>query len=259
MGKKAFKLNKLMRDGLPKIMRESGVIVKDRIMDKEEFIEKLKDKLVEEAQEVIEARDEVELIEELSDVLEVIQTLLKASGITMEQIEEKRIHKKKIKGGFESRIFAHSVEMDDSNSAKSYFHKYDELLPHHTHKSDCLFCKFGKDLNFPIYAKFKHCYVIKDQFPVSNGHVLIIPYEHTENWFTASEEVRQDIMKALSIVKEKLDIEYSPQGYNIGANCGEVAGQTIMHLHLHLIPRYVGDMKNPRGGVRGVIPSKQSD
>ena len=64
-------------------------------------------------------------------------------------------------------------------------------------------------------------------------------------------------MKVLHLMKERLDAEYSPQGYNIGANCGEVAGQTVMHLHLHLIPRYRGDMEDPKGGVRGVIPSKQ--
>jgi diadenosine tetraphosphate (Ap4A) HIT family hydrolase len=58
-------------------------------------------------------------------------------------------------------------------------------------------------------------------------------------------------------MKEKIDAENHPQGYNIGANCGEIAGQTVMHLHVHLIPRYHGDMEDPKGGVRGVIPSKQ--
>lgn len=125
-------------------------------------------------------------------------------------------------------------------------------------KPECLFCQMAqgkKEVTF--FAKFQHCYAIKDQYPVSPGHVLIIPYLHTENWFKASEEVRSDMMQALNFVKEKLDAEYAPQGYNIGANCGEAAGQTVMHLHLHLIPRYQGDMEDPRGGVRGVIPSKQ--
>lgn len=127
-----------------------------------------------------------------------------------------------------------------------------------TYRPDCLFCRFARqEKDVEIFANFKHCYAIKDQFPVSRGHILIIPYEHTENWFTASEEVRLDIMKALHLIKDRLDLEYNPQGYNIGANCGETAGQTVMHLHLHLIPRYRGDMENPKGGVRGVIPSKQ--
>lgn len=123
---------------------------------------------------------------------------------------------------------------------------------------NCLFCQISISAKeIPIIAKFQHCYAIKDQYPVSPGHILIIPYQHTENWFTAAEEVRLDMLKALDKMKELLDKEYSPQGYNIGANCGKVAGQSIMHLHLHVIPRYKDDMEDPKGGVRGVIPSKQ--
>jgi diadenosine tetraphosphate (Ap4A) HIT family hydrolase len=65
------------------------------------------------------------------------------------------------------------------------------------------------------------------------------------------------MIRALLILKARLDLELNPHGYNFGANCGAPAGQTIMHLHLHLIPRYSGDMENPKGGVRGVIPEKQ--
>ena len=126
------------------------------------------------------------------------------------------------------------------------------------YKPECLFCQIGnKEREVQFYALFTHCYVIKDQFPVSKGHLLIIPYEHIDNWFTANEEVQVEMLKVLSLMKKQLDNELAPDGYNIGANCGEAAGQTIMHLHLHLIPRYKGDMDNPRGGVRGVIPSKQ--
>jgi len=125
-------------------------------------------------------------------------------------------------------------------------------------KSDCLFCQIALSLRqAEILERFNHCYVIKDEFPVSKGHLLIIPNEHTENWFTAKEEVRQDLMNALTVMKERLDLEYRPSGYNIGVNCGETAGQSVMHLHVHLIPRYKGDMDDPKGGVRGVIPSKQ--
>lgn len=124
--------------------------------------------------------------------------------------------------------------------------------------SECPFCKIArKEQKAEVLERFEHCYAMKDQYPVSNGHVLIIPYKHTENWFTASEEVRLDIMQALHKLKAMLDKEYNPDGYNIGANCGIAAGQTVPHLHLHLIPRYKGDMEDPRGGVRGVIPSKQ--
>lgn len=127
-----------------------------------------------------------------------------------------------------------------------------------TLKSDCLFCQIAQgNREAKIFADFTHCYVMKDEFPVSKGHLLMISKEHMENWFTASEEVRLDIMRALHSMKDCLDLEYAPHGYNIGMNCGKVAGQSVMHLHVHLIPRYRGDMEDPKGGMRGVIPSKQ--
>lgn len=122
----------------------------------------------------------------------------------------------------------------------------------------CIFCKIvQKETQADVVTKFKHCYAMKDKYPVSKGHILIIPYEHTENWFTASEEVRINMIEAVHEIKRLLDVEYEPDGYNIGLNCGIAAGQTVMHLHMHLIPRYEGDMEDPKGGVRGVIPSKQ--
>lgn len=121
-------------------------------------------------------------------------------------------------------------------------------------EGNCPFCQPESQV---IIQRFQHCYAIRDRFPVSPGHILVIPYEHTLDWFTASEDVRLDIMKSVQILKEHLDSQFAPGGYNIGMNCGELAGQTVMHLHLHLIPRYSGDMADPRGGVRGVIPSKQ--
>jgi len=123
----------------------------------------------------------------------------------------------------------------------------------------CYFCQIPQEEkeSLRIIASYRLCYVVCDRFPVSPGHLLIIPKKHTENWFTASEEVRQEMMHVLQEMKKRLDEESHPDGYNIGMNCGVVAGQTMMHLHLHLIPRYKGDVDDPRGGVRGVIPSKQ--
>jgi diadenosine tetraphosphate (Ap4A) HIT family hydrolase/predicted house-cleaning noncanonical NTP pyrophosphatase (MazG superfamily) len=257
---KSFKVEKLIRDQVPSILRAKGIVVHERVMEQEEFIQKLKDKLLEEGEEVKQAQNTEELLEELADVLEIIQTLSSSVGLTMDEIERKRIEKRQVKGGFEEKIFNHRIDIEEGNQAISYYLNKPSQYPqaHEAHKPDCLFCQISRgEREIPFFAKFQHCYVIKDQFPVSPGHILIIPYQHTENWFTATEEIRLDIMQALNSVKETLDIDYSPHGYNIGANCGKVSGQSVMHLHVHLIPRYQGDMEDPKGGVRGVISSKQ--
>jgi diadenosine tetraphosphate (Ap4A) HIT family hydrolase len=95
-----------------------------------------------------------------------------------------------------------------------------------------------------------------DGFPVSPGHALLIPFRHVQNWFEATTEEKMALVKAIDRARLIIDRQYQPDGYNIGINCGSVAGQTVFHLHVHLIPRYRGDVTDPRGGVRHVIPSK---
>jgi len=99
-------------------------------------------------------------------------------------------------------------------------------------------------------------FVIWDGFPVSPGHMLIVPKRLVATWFEATVEEQHALMALVGVMKEQLDQERSPDGYNIGINVGEAGGQTVFHLHVHLIPRYLGDMEDPRGGVRHVIPSK---
>lgn len=119
---------------------------------------------------------------------------------------------------------------------------------------NCIFCNIDKER---IVAENEGAYAIYDGFPVSKGHMLIIPKKHFNSYFEADEETKAQLWKLVDECKEALDKKYSPDGYNIGINCGEAAGQTVMHLHIHLIPRYKGDIDNPRGGVRGVIPDKR--
>jgi diadenosine tetraphosphate (Ap4A) HIT family hydrolase len=123
---------------------------------------------------------------------------------------------------------------------------------------ECIFCQFASGKKaVEIVAHYESCFVIKDGFPVSKGHLLIIPYQHITDWFSAPVEVHKEIISIIDEMKVYLDTSYKPDGYNIGANCGKAAGQTVMHLHFHIIPRYAGDMDDPRGGIRGCIPSKQ--
>lgn len=97
---------------------------------------------------------------------------------------------------------------------------------------------------------------IRDGYPVSCGHTLIIPKRHTVSFFDLSPQERGDILDLLDRTKLALDNEFAPQGYNVGINDGAVAGQTVPHVHVHLIPRYVGDVPDPRGGVRWILPDK---
>ncbi|WP_312364257.1 HIT family protein [Sphingobacterium sp.] len=104
----------------------------------------------------------------------------------------------------------------------------------------------------------QHFFLIRDGFPVSPGHTLIISKELRTDYFELTPEEKADLDNAICLARSLVESELTPDGYNIGMNCGESAGQTVFHFHCHLIPRYVGDMENPRGGVRHVIPSKGS-
>jgi len=121
--------------------------------------------------------------------------------------------------------------------------------------NDCPFCGIEKE---KILISSDKALAFFDSAPVSPGHVLIVPRRHVPNYFDLTEEEAFSMHSVLLQVKELLDKRFSPAGYNIGINVGETAGQSISHVHIHLIPRYRGDVENPRGGVRGVIPGKQS-
>lgn len=116
----------------------------------------------------------------------------------------------------------------------------------------CVFCA-REDL----FMENQLAWMKYDKYPVSPGHSLIITKRHIESFFDTTPEERQAINELLEETKKLLDQQYNPDGYNIGVNCGEAAGQSIMHLHVHLIPRYRGDIDNPKGGVRGVVPDKR--
>ncbi len=107
-----------------------------------------------------------------------------------------------------------------------------------------------------ILYKDSFFFIIKDGFPVSPGHLLIITNELRRDYFELNNDELNNLSNAIAIAKEIIEMEYNPDGYNIGMNCGTSAGQTVFHFHCHVIPRFKGDMENPRGGVRHVIPSK---
>ena len=104
--------------------------------------------------------------------------------------------------------------------------------------------------------KSNNFFLIYDGYPVSPGHILIISKEEKSDFFSINEQEKIELTSLIEKAKEIIEIEHNPDGYNIGMNCGEAAGQTIMHFHCHVIPRYFGDMENPRGGIRHCINGK---
>ena len=95
-----------------------------------------------------------------------------------------------------------------------------------------------------------------DDCPVSDGHVLLVPRRHAATWFDATPEEQRELIEAIGVAKDNILARFTPDGFNLGVNIGEAAGQTVFHLHLHVIPRYRGDVEDPTGGVRHVIPAR---
>ena len=117
----------------------------------------------------------------------------------------------------------------------------------------CPFCHLDTS---SLLCSNRHAVAVLDGFPVTPGHSLIIPKRHIVSFFDATPEEQAALFELLGQVRQRLVAERQPDGFNIGVNDGAAAGQTVMHLHLHLIPRYLGDTADPRGGVRWIMPEK---
>ena len=107
-----------------------------------------------------------------------------------------------------------------------------------------------------ILYKNKHFFIVYDLFPVSPGHLLVISNSRKKDYFELNKEEGEELIVMILKCKEIIEKDFKPDGYNIGMNCGEAAGQTIFQFHCHVIPRYIGDMKDPKGGVRHCIEGK---
>ncbi len=122
---------------------------------------------------------------------------------------------------------------------------------------DCPFC--GDRKNSRVIATYGTVAAISDKYPVSKYHTLVIPLRHTRDFFTMTAQEKKDAEELLTILRRRIiEQDTSVTGFNIGTNCGLSAGQSLMHAHIHIIPRRDGDTPYPKGGVRGVIPEKMS-
>ena len=121
--------------------------------------------------------------------------------------------------------------------------------------SNCVFCNIPEE---SIVNNYNHFFIIRDTSPVTSLHSLVIPKRHIVSYFECSKDEYEEIPLVLNTQKTELKLtDDSITGFNIGMNIGEDAGQTVFHFHIHIIPRRKGDIDNPRGGIRGVIPGKQ--
>lgn len=109
-----------------------------------------------------------------------------------------------------------------------------------------------------IIYRNDYFFIIEDGFPVSPGHLLIISNQVRSDYFSLTDKEKHNLIDTIEVAKSLVLNQHMPDGFNIGMNCGEAAGQTVFHFHCHLIPRYKGDMDNPRGGVRHSVAGKGS-
>ena len=116
----------------------------------------------------------------------------------------------------------------------------------------CLFCKDARGVSLTN----EFAYSARDSYAVSPGHTLVVPHRHVASFFELTPEEINACMALINEERKLLDEAFKPDGYNIGVNIGSAAGQSIHHVHIHIIPRYEGDVENPQGGVRHVIPGK---
>lgn len=120
-------------------------------------------------------------------------------------------------------------------------------------KDNCPFCKLDRQ---KIFFDSELVLGMWDTYPLSPGHALLTPRRHIARWFDATPEEQAALTSAIEHARVAIEAEYAPQGFNIGFNDRQAAGQTVPHLHIHIIPRYDGDVSDARGGIRHVIPDR---
>jgi diadenosine tetraphosphate (Ap4A) HIT family hydrolase len=200
------------------------------------------------------------LPEEQATVLMELSQLIKPTGkvyIAVRrdlQYEGFRMHKLHQKKTYQCNVILNSKSFFKNDNCEIYeYQHYNQLSK--TGKNDCPFC--NPDSDRELIVESATAYAIYDKYPVNQGHALVIPKRHCADYFDLTFKEQAACMFMLNKVKEIVSDRFKPDGFNVGINVGEKAGQTIPHVHLHLIPRYEGDVAEPRGGVRGVIPEKQ--
>lgn len=172
---------------------------------------------------------------------------LKEEGFRLHAIHRQYTYQCNVKLPFKS--------LECNSSYELYQYNHFNKLPREENRG-CPFCRLARRVE--VICETATCVAFYDGYPVSPGHALIIPKRHVASYFDLTNHEREAMNIMLQFVKQKIDERFHPDGYNVGINVNEAAGQSVFHVHMHIIPRYKGDVPNPKGGVRGVIPGKQS-
>ena len=200
------------------------------------------------------------LPEEQATVLMELSQLIKPTGkvyiavrrdLQFEGFRTHKIHQKKT---YQCNVILNSKSFYRNENCEIYeYQHYNQQKRNDNPK--CPFC--NPDSERELIVESATAFAIYDKFPVNDGHALIIPKRHCADYFDLSFKEQSACIFMINKVKEIVVQRFKPDGFNIGINIGEEAGQTVHHVHIHLIPRFKGDVDDPRGGVRGVIPNKQ--
>ena len=200
--------------------------------------------------------------EEQARVLMEVSSLLKPTGkayfavrrdIVYEGFRTHKIHQKQT---YQCKVILPYSSIFKNDSCEIY-----EYVPYNQKpKPDNIECPFCfPDSEIELITESATAFAIADKYPVSTGHTLIIPKRHVDNYFDLTFREQSACIFMVNFVKEMLQKKFNPDGLNIGINIGAIAGQTIPHAHIHLIPRYLGDVDKPEGGVRGVVQGNRVD
>lgn len=199
--------------------------------------------------------------EEQASVLLEISQLLKPTGKAYFavrrdlQYEGFRTHKIHQKPTYQCNVILNYKSIFKNENCELYEYKHYNQIKR-KENPDCPFCNPNSQTE--LILESATAFAIFDRFPVSNGHTLIIPKKHSSNYFELSFKEQSACWFMLNKAREILQNKFNPDGFNVGININESGGQTVPHVHIHLIPRYKGDVKEARGGVRGVIPEKMN-
>jgi len=202
---------------------------------------------------VLEPNEQAEVLMSISELLKptgkayfAVRRDLKSEGFRMHYVHKQHTYQSNV------ILPYHSIFSNENCEIYEYQH-YNQIV---IKDNNCPFCNLASKVE--LISETATAVAFLDSFPVNPGHTLIVPKRHIDNYFELTIHEQRALWLVVNRCKMLIQKRFNPDGFNVGINVGESAGQSIFHVHIHLIPRYKGDVENPRGGVRGVVPMKQS-